>query len=122
MAENTPKYIRVTGAAGYIGSVITEALANEGERVISLDNLTQGHRESVDSRTTFIRGDLADPVALDALFRKYLVGAVVHLAARTLVGESVTDPAPYFRDNLGGGLNLLDAMRKYRVNKMVFSS
>ncbi len=122
MAKDGEKYILVTGAAGYIGSVVTEKLLEEGRRIIALDNLTQGHREAVAEGALFVRGDLQDAGLLDNLFRDHPVDAVVHFAARTLVGESVTDPAPYFQNNLVYGLNLLNAMIKHRVNKLVFSS
>ena len=122
MVKDNTKYILVTGAAGYIGSVVTEELLKEGRRIIALDNLVQGHRESVADGAVFIQGDLGNIDLLDKLFRDYPIEAVVHLAARTLVGESVTDPELYFRNNLVYGLNLLNIMGKYQVHKIVFSS
>jgi UDP-glucose 4-epimerase len=122
MAKDSAKYILVTGAAGYIGSIVTEEFIKGGQRIIALDNLTQGHRESVADGAVFIQGDLGDVRCLDGLFRDYPIEAVVHLAARTLVAESVADPELYFRNNLVYGLNLLNTMCKYRVHKMVFSS
>jgi UDP-glucose 4-epimerase len=122
MSKNKPKSILVTGAAGYIGSVVAEELVKDGKHIITLDNLTQGHRESVTEGALFVRGDLGDAAFLDTLFRENRIDAVVHLAARTLVGESVTNPALYFENNLVYGLNLLNAMRKYQVQKIVFSS
>jgi UDP-glucose 4-epimerase len=122
MVRDKLTYILVTGAAGYIGSVVTEELLKQGERIIALDNLTQGHQASVAEDAIFVQGDLKDSDLLDKLFRDYPIEAVVHLAARTLVGESVTNPAIYFQNNLVYGLNLLNTMRKYRAYKIVFSS
>jgi UDP-glucose 4-epimerase len=122
MNKNSSKYILVTGAAGYIGSVVAEELIKDGKRIIVLDNLTQGHRESVADEALFVQGDLGDLNLLDELFRDNRIEAVVHLAARTLVGESVTNPAIYFENNLVYGLNLLNIMCKYQVHKIVFSS
>jgi UDP-glucose 4-epimerase len=122
MAKDNAKYILVTGAAGYIGSIVAEELIKDGKRIITLDNLIQGHRESVTDGAVFVKGDLGDPECLDGLFRSYNIDAVVHLAARTLVGESVTNPELYFKNNLVYGLNLLNIMCKYRVRKIVFSS
>ena len=122
MIKNSSKHILVTGAAGYIGSVVSEELIKDGKQIIALDNLIQGHKESIANEAVFVQGDLGDLNLLEELFRDYQIEAVVHLAARTLVGESVTNPELYFRNNLVYGLNLLNTMCKYRVHKIVFSS
>jgi UDP-glucose 4-epimerase len=120
--KGNSEYILVTGAAGYIGSVVTELLVEQGESLLALDNLSQGHRASISEGVLFFRGDVNDMGLLDRIFRDFPIKAVVHLAADTLVGESVTNPAKYFRNNVVAGLNLLNTMCKYSVNKIVFSS
>lgn len=112
----------VTGAAGYIGSVVTETLCEAGLTCLALDNLWRGHREAVDPRAEFARVDLADVVALEKVFQENRIEAVVHLAGSTLVPESMAAPGDYFRNNMCCGLNLLNTMVKHAVLKMVFSS
>lgn len=109
----------VTGGAGYIGSVVTEALCDRGEQVVVYDSLVTGHRDAVDERASFVEGDLRD-----ARLRAALDGAdaVVHMAAISLVGESVVAPDRYFQNNVVGGLALLDAARAAGVRSIVFSS
>ena len=114
--------ILVTGAAGYIGSILTEKLIKEGYTVIAVDNLTKGHREAVVPQALFIQADLADTAALNQIFIDNNIDAVMHLAASSLVGESVTNPALYFRTNTLYGINLLEAMHRHKVNKLIFSS
>jgi UDP-glucose 4-epimerase len=114
--------ILVTGAAGYIGSIVTEQLLQEGNRAIALDNLQQGHREAVAPQAVFIEADLADSEALDKVFRQHPIEAVMHLAAETVVEYSMTDPGRFFRTNIVYGINLLDIMLKHKVNKLIFSS
>lgn len=114
--------ILVTGAAGYIGSVVTYELLNEGHNVIALDNLAKGHREAVDSRAIFVHIDLGNTEKLEQVFKKYQVDAVMHLAAESLVGESMLLPQKYFHTNTVSGIALLDAMLKYDVKKIIFSS
>ena len=92
--------ILVTGGAGYIGSVVVEELVKAGERVIVYDNLSQGHRDAVDPQATFIKGDLADVVRLEAVFQQHPIEAVMHFASSTLVAESVANPLLYFRNNV----------------------
>src|SRR4051812_9634206 len=103
--------VLVTGGAGYIGSVVTEELVEGGHEVVVYDNLSKGHRDAVVPGATLIEADLLDSGALRQALVSYRIEAVVHLAAASLVGESVTDPAKYYRSNLTGGLALLDAMR-----------
>ncbi len=114
--------VLVTGGAGYIGSVVTEELLNEGHDAFVYDNLQKGHRAAVDQRSHFIQADLMDGKALRDALNDHAIEAVVHLAADSLAGESVEHPARYFRNNVVAGLNLLEAMRDCRVTKLVFSS
>ncbi len=116
------KQILVMGGAGYIGSHTVRHLLDRGYRVVVADNLIYGHREAVDSRAAFEKADLLDPESLKTLFEKYDIDAVVHFAAFAYVGESVTKPAKYYRNNVVGTLNLLDAMLEHNVKKIVFSS
>ncbi len=114
--------VMVTGGAGYIGSVVTEELLVDGHEVVVYDDLSKGHRDAVMSEAAFVQADLLDGNALKWALKTYDVQAVVHMAARSLVGESVTDPASYFKTNVLGGLVLLDAMRATGVRPLVFSS
>jgi UDP-glucose 4-epimerase len=114
--------VLVTGGAGYIGSVVTEALVAAGHDVTAYDDLSTGHRDAVVAPTRLVEGDLLDAAALDSALRTHRVDAVVHMAARALVGESVANPAAYYRTNVVGGLVLLDAMRAAGVGLLVFSS
>lgn len=112
----------VTGAAGYIGSILTEKLVEEGVDVIALDNLSHGYREAVDPQAIFIQADLGDVDILDSLFHRFDVEAVVHLAAEATVSESMKQPQKFFRNNVIHGLTLLDVMMNHDVNKLIFSS
>jgi UDP-glucose 4-epimerase len=114
--------ILVTGAAGYIGSVVTERLVEHGHAVVALDNLRHGHREAVHPAARFVQGDLLDREWLHHEVRQSKVDAVVHLAAEALIDESIRNPGLFFRVNVTGGLNLLDAMAEAGVTRMVFSS
>jgi UDP-glucose 4-epimerase len=114
--------ILVVGGAGYIGSICTEALLDEGHAVAVLDNLTEGHRRAVDARAEFIEGDLADQPAVEAAISASRPDAIMHFAASALVGESMQNPSKYFRNNIANGLNLLDAMVAAGVKRIVFSS
>ena len=114
--------ILVVGGAGYIGSICSEVLLNEGYDVVIFDNLTEGHRAAVDNRARFIEGNLADRPAVDAAISSSRPDAVMHFAASALVGESMQNPSKYFRNNIAHGLNLLDAMVAADVKRMVFSS
>src|SRR4030081_3058206 len=102
--------ILVVGGAGYIGSVCTEVLLDEGHGVGVFDNLSEGHRRAIDARATFIEGDLAERDRIRAVFADFQPDAVMHFAASALVGESMENPSKYFRNNICNGLNLLDAM------------
>ena len=114
--------IFLTGGAGYIGSVCSELLLNEGHEVAIFDNLSEGHRRAVDSRAKFIRGDLADRLQIEAALSSTRPDAVMHFAAYALVPESMRDPSKYFRNNIANGLNLLDAMVGTGVQRIIFSS
>src|SRR6266511_4377981 len=100
--------IFVVGGAGYIGSVCSELLLNEGHEVAIFDNLSEGHRSAVDSRTHFIEGELADRQQIEAALSAHRPDAVMHFAANALVGESMQNPSKYFRNNICNGLNLRD--------------
>jgi UDP-glucose-4-epimerase GalE len=113
--------VLVTGGAGYIGSHACKALAQAGYRPVVFDNLSRGHRTAV-RWGPLVEGDLADRDKLAAALARDRVSVVMHFAAYAYVGESVTDPALYYANNLGGTLSLLEAMRETGVNKIVFSS
>src|SRR5207249_6130869 len=114
--------IFVVGGAGYIGSVCAELLLNEGHEVAIFDNLSEGHRGAVDSRTHFIEGELADRREIQTALSNHRSDAVMHFAANALVGESMQNPSKYFRNNICNGLNLLDAMVAAGIQRIVFSS
>jgi len=114
--------VLVTGGAGYVGSVVTEELLKGGHKPIVLDNLQQGHKEAVLPQAEFVLADICDAEALEDVFRRFKIDAVMHMAAETIVEYSVTDPKRYFRNNIVGGINLLDIMLKHDVHKLIFSS
>src|SRR5687768_19679 len=114
--------ILVVGGAGYIGSVCSELLLDEGHAVCIFDNLSEGHRRAVDSRAEFVEGDLAGIDGIQATLASSRPDAVMHFAASALVPESMTNPSKYFRNNIANGLNLLDAMIATGVKQFVFSS
>jgi UDP-glucose 4-epimerase len=114
--------ILITGAAGYIGSVVAKSLIEHGHRVVVIDNLQTGHREAVPEGAEFILGDLADLELLQNLMKRHAPEAVMHFAAEALVGESMEDPTKFFRNNISNGINLLDAMVASGVCQIVFSS
>ena len=120
--ENTT--ILVTGGAGYIGSHTVYALKKSGYKVIVLDNLVYGHRDLVESvlKVELIEGDTSDRQLLDELFSSRDITAVMHFSAYAYVGESVKDPAKYYRNNVIGTLVLLEAMLAASVKQFVFSS
>jgi UDP-glucose 4-epimerase len=116
--------ILVTGGAGYIGSHTVLALKQAGYDVVILDNLVYGHRELVEKvlQVELVVGDTNDRPLLDELFKNRKFAAVMHFSAYAYVGESVTDPAKYYRNNVVGTLTLLEAMLAASINKFVFSS
>jgi UDP-glucose 4-epimerase len=114
--------VLVTGGAGYIGSVVSRTLLARGHGVLVLDNLAEGHRSALDPKAIFLRGDLGDGTSLSRIFQDYPVEAVLHLAAYCLVGESIQIPGKYYANNVSNGVVLLEAMKKFGVDKIVFSS
>ncbi len=114
--------ILVTGGAGYVGSIVAEELLRQGYQVIVLDNLQQGHKGAVAPGAEFIFADVCNAEALDGVFQRARIDAVMHMAAETVVEYSMTDPKRYFHNNIVGGIELLDAMLKHEVYKLVFSS
>src|SRR5687768_7315128 len=114
--------ILVTGGAGYIGSICVEQLLDAGHTITVFDNLTEGHRAAVDPRAKLINGDLQQRCDVDDALEAVRPEAVMHFAANALVAESMKDPSKYFRNNVCGGLNLLDAMVAVGCKKLVFSS
>lgn len=113
--------ILVVGGAGYIGSHMVLALEAAGYAVTTLDNLSTGHRDAV-LAGDFVEGDLADRDTLERLFEGDAYAGVMHFAASSLVGESMQHPAKYYRNNVAGTLNLLDAMRAHGVKHFILSS
>ncbi|MFN0130129.1 MAG: UDP-glucose 4-epimerase GalE [Verrucomicrobiales bacterium] len=120
---NATRPILVVGGAGYIGSHTVRHLAEAGERVIVLDNLSLGHRASVISPgVELVVGDLADAALVGSLFATHGFDAVVHCAAYSVVGESVAEPLRYYANNLGASLTLLDVMRRHQCRAFILSS
>ena len=115
------KNILIVGGAGYIGSHTVKHLMQQGYTCIVADNLVYGHRQAVQS-PFFEFVDIQDAAAVQALFDRHTIDAVIHFAAYTYVGESVENPRKYYQNNLVGTLNLLDAMLDHDVKKIVFSS
>ncbi len=112
----------VTGGAGFIGSVVTEQLVGEGHDVVVLDSLKYGFPEAVTPPARLVRGDILDEPLLERLFQRERFDAVAHLAAEAFIDDSVRDPGLFYRVNLCGGLNLLDAMLRAGVKRLIFSS
>lgn len=113
--------VLVVGGAGYIGSHMVKMLAQSGHDVLVLDNLSTGFRSSV-KYGKLVVGDLADINLLESLFLEHKFVGVFHFAANSLVGESVTNPAKYYRNNVANTLNLLDVMVRHNVKNFIFSS
>ena len=116
------KRVFVAGGAGYIGSACTEYLLDKGYEVTVFDDLITGHRTAVDPRAEFLKGNLEDRDLLIPLVRDGKYDAIMHFAAFSLVGESMTDPGKYFRNNLANAINLADAAVEGKVRSFVFSS
>ena len=114
--------VLVTGGAGYIGSVSVEALVAAGHEPVVLDDLSTGHRSAVPPRVPLLAGSYTDEDAVARVLEARRIDAVLHCAARSLVGESMADPSGYYRDNVAGGIALLDAARRAGVNRFVLSS
>ena len=114
--------ILVTGGAGYIGSVVAEELIAAGHDTVVYDNLSKGHRAAVHTHARFVEADLRDGERLRRVFREQRTEAVVHMAADSMVSESVENPSKYYGNNVAAGLSLLDSMRDCGVARIVFSS
>jgi UDP-glucose 4-epimerase len=114
--------ILITGGAGYIGSITAEALLDAGHQVAVLDDLSTGHRAAVPEGARLQVGTYGDAAVAADLLKRERVDAVLHCAARSLVGESMENPAKYFQENVAGGIALLDGMRAAGVGRIVFSS
>jgi len=115
------KSVLVTGGAGYVGSHACKVLARAGYLPVVLDDFSRGRRAAV-RWGPVVESDIADRATVAAALAEHRVSAVMHFAAYAYVGESVADPALYYRNNLGGTLSLLEAMRETGVDKIVFSS
>ncbi len=114
--------ILVCGGAGYIGSHMVYDLLDRGEEVLVVDNLQTGHKDAIHPSAVFECGDIRDRAFMKSVFEKYTVTSVIHFAANSLVGESMTDPLKYFDNNVFGTQVLLESMREAGVDKIVFSS
>jgi UDP-glucose 4-epimerase len=112
----------VTGGAGYIGSVIVEKLLQEDEKVVVIDNLSQGHRNAVSSETVFIEGSIQDSDLVRETIKNYEVDALIHMAAETVIERSMSHPQIFFQENVINSSSLLDSMLECGVEKIVFSS
>lgn len=121
MESIVKKNVLVTGGAGYIGSHACKVLAQEGYQPVAFDNLSSGHTWAT-KWGPLEQGDILDRAALDRAIEKYRPTACVHFAAFAYVGESVTDPGKYYRNNVVGSLTLLEALRDHGVDQIVFSS
>lgn len=118
-----PNTILVTGGAGYIGSHTVRHLAGKGERIVVLDSLEYGHREAIVSESVeLIVGDVGDAVVVGDIFERLQINAVLHFAAYAMVGESVSEPLKYYRNNMAAPLVLLEAMRRHGTRHFIFSS
>jgi UDP-glucose-4-epimerase GalE len=117
----TKPCVVVAGGAGYIGSHMVRMLLEQGLRAVVVDNLATGHADAV-GQAEFRQGDIGDSAFMAPLLRELKPGCVMHFAAASLVGESVTDPAKYWRNNLVQTLNLLDTMLACEVRQFIFSS
>ena len=116
------QYIAIIGGAGYIGSHTLKALHESGQPCLVIDNLAYGHRETIPDGVPFFCADLADKTSLSEVFAQYDIKSVIHFAAYTYVGESVSEPAKYYANNVVGTLTLLDTMLARNIKNIIFSS
>jgi UDP-glucose 4-epimerase len=114
--------VLVTGGCGYIGSHVTRQLSEKGYRVIVIDNLSTGFKDSLLNDETLVVCDLGDKAAVDKVFETYRPEAVLHFAASIVVPDSVSDPLSYYRNNTVNTLSLLESCKSYQVGKIIFSS
>ena len=116
------KTILIAGGAGYIGSHMLRALLEEGFSPVVFDNLSTGHKEFIPKNTIFIKGDLCKENDIQKIFEKIPIDAVMHFAASALVSESMNNPIKYYYNNVSAFINLLNAMLKHKIKKLIFSS
>ena len=114
--------VLVTGGAGYIGSITAEVLLSDGHEVVVFDNLSQGHRAAVPADAVWVQGDLSEPSAIRQAMMAHRPEAVMHFAAKSLVGDSMVRPFAYLRDNVVEGLNLIEACVDSGVQRFILSS
>jgi len=114
--------ILVTGAAGYIGSVVVEDLIKKGEKAVVLDNLSYGHKQAVDENVTFYEGNIGDSELVSLILKRHEIEACMHFSAFAFVGESVEKPQIYYENNFVQTLHLLDVLIANDVKKIIFSS
>jgi len=114
--------VLVTGGAGYIGSHAVHELKASGHDVVVFDSLVKGHRAAVPAGVPFVQGDIRDAALLAETFAKFPIDAVMHFAAASEVGESMVNPAKYYRDNVAATLSLLESLNQANIRKIVFSS
>ena len=120
--EPSQSVVLVCGGAGYIGSHVVRSLIEAGRTPVVVDDFSAGHRQAVPDGVTVCEASVGDRAALDGVFAAHDVAAVMHFCAHTYVGESVTDPRKYYRNNVANGLTLLEAMLDHDVRRFVFSS
>src|ERR1700730_2385606 len=113
--------ILVTGGAGYIGSHVTRHLFDAGVKVVVVDDLSTGHRQSLIHNETLVEGDIRDSEVLDQAFKDNKIECIMHFAALAIVPDSVSDPLRYYSNNVSGITSLLSACKKYDVKKFIFS-
>ena len=114
--------VLVTGGAGYIGSHAVKVLLQKGYDVVVVDNLETGHKEAVDSKAKLYIGDIADEKLMDKVFKENDIVGVIHFAAYSLVGESMTNPHKYYENNVSKTNHMLESMVRNNVKNLVFSS
>jgi UDP-glucose 4-epimerase len=114
--------VLVTGAAGYIGSICSEFLLSSGLSVVAIDNLSEGHRAAVPPQIPFYQVDFGDPAALDEIFRRHKIDAVMHFAGEALVEQSMKAPSPFYVSNVARGIFLLDSMLRHHIRNFIFAS
>ena len=112
----------VTGGAGYIGSICVEELLGQGYEVIVVDNFQEGHREAVLPEAIFDEGDFGDSELLDKIFKTHPIDTIIHFAGETTIKFSMSNPARYFLNNTVNGIILLEVMRKYKCERIIYSS
>ena len=122
MSKENMKNILVTGGAGYIGSHIVKLLAEQGYNPVVLDSLVTGHISAVHKNITFIRGDIADSLLVENTVKNEKIDAVIHLAARSIVSESIQQPSLYFQENTIKSICFINSLVNSGVKKIIFSS